>query len=113
MFFFLFLKDTATTELYTYCHTLSLHDALPISQHHVAAVASALAMRTSCPNKDRDHISGFTRGAKPSRKNASTPADTCRAMRVIGPKARVKVSAPPSNSSLCMPGSKTGQASSS
>src|SRR3546814_6786828 len=28
MFFF---NDTATTELYTYCHTLSLHDALPIS----------------------------------------------------------------------------------
>src|SRR3546814_12382644 len=23
--------DTAATELYTYCHTLSLHDALPIS----------------------------------------------------------------------------------
>src|SRR3546814_1775055 len=27
MFFF---NDTATTESYTYCHTLSLHDALPI-----------------------------------------------------------------------------------
>src|SRR3546814_15869655 len=29
MFFF---NDTATTEIYTYCHTLSLHDALPIFQ---------------------------------------------------------------------------------
>src|SRR3546814_4293946 len=28
----LFLKETATTEIYTYGHTLSLHDALPISQ---------------------------------------------------------------------------------
>src|SRR3546814_16549733 len=28
--FFCF-NDTATTEIYTYCHTLSLHDALPIS----------------------------------------------------------------------------------
>src|SRR3546814_5755092 len=28
MFFF---NDTATTEIYTYGHTLSLHDALPIS----------------------------------------------------------------------------------
>src|SRR3546814_19026744 len=28
--FFLF-KDTATTEIYTYGHTLSLHDALPIT----------------------------------------------------------------------------------
>src|SRR3546814_2291118 len=26
-----FLNDTATTEIYTYLHTLSLHDALPIS----------------------------------------------------------------------------------
>src|SRR3546814_7170622 len=27
---FFFFKDTATTEIYTYGHTLSLHDALPI-----------------------------------------------------------------------------------
>src|SRR3546814_8653180 len=25
-----FFNDTSTTEIYTYCHTLSLHDALPI-----------------------------------------------------------------------------------
>src|SRR3546814_20078403 len=29
MFFF---NEPATTEVYTYCHTMSLHDALPISQ---------------------------------------------------------------------------------
>src|SRR3546814_9464206 len=28
--FFFFFNDTATTEIYTYRHTLSLHDALPI-----------------------------------------------------------------------------------
>src|SRR3546814_12227273 len=28
--FYCFFKDTATTEIYTYGHTLSLHDALPI-----------------------------------------------------------------------------------
>src|SRR3546814_12815543 len=28
--FYLFFNDTATTEIYTYVHTLSLHDALPI-----------------------------------------------------------------------------------
>src|SRR3546814_16291940 len=28
--FCFFFNDTATTEIYTYCHTLSLHDALPI-----------------------------------------------------------------------------------
>src|SRR5216110_1875273 len=30
-FFFFFFNDTATTEIYTSSHTLSLHDALPIS----------------------------------------------------------------------------------
>src|SRR3546814_2753850 len=28
---FFFVQDTPTTEIYTYLHTLSLHDALPIS----------------------------------------------------------------------------------
>src|SRR3546814_8157872 len=28
--FFFFFNDTATTYIYTSCHTLSLHDALPI-----------------------------------------------------------------------------------
>src|SRR3546814_930400 len=31
IFLFFFFNDTATTEINTYCHTLSLHDALPIS----------------------------------------------------------------------------------
>src|SRR3546814_13960975 len=31
MICFFFFNDTATTEIYTYFHTLSLHDALPIS----------------------------------------------------------------------------------
>src|SRR3546814_20797209 len=30
LFVLCFFKDTATTVIYTYCHTLSLHDALPI-----------------------------------------------------------------------------------
>src|SRR3546814_5392074 len=31
-----FFNDTTTTEIYTYLHTLSLHDALPICQSGVA-----------------------------------------------------------------------------
>src|SRR3546814_16971264 len=27
---FFFFKEPATTEIYTYCHSLALHDALPI-----------------------------------------------------------------------------------
>src|SRR5213075_3573135 len=33
--FFFFFNDTATTEIYTTRHTLSLHDALPISRRQV------------------------------------------------------------------------------
>src|SRR3546814_5694376 len=33
-----FIKDTATTESYTYVHTLSLHDALPIFYHSLPAI---------------------------------------------------------------------------
>src|SRR3546814_4432191 len=29
---YFFFNYTASTEIYTYCHTLSLHDALPISE---------------------------------------------------------------------------------
>src|SRR6187200_3468448 len=31
---FFFFNDTATTEIYTVSDTLSLHDALPICEHH-------------------------------------------------------------------------------
>src|SRR3546814_4534094 len=37
---FVFFKDTATTEIYTYLHTLSLHDALPISRRAGTALGS-------------------------------------------------------------------------
>src|SRR3546814_16478578 len=30
LYFILFFHDSSTTEIYTYCHTLSLHDSLPI-----------------------------------------------------------------------------------
>src|SRR3546814_17027513 len=39
--FFFFLNDTATTESYTYGHTPSLHDALPISGIAVRAAGAA------------------------------------------------------------------------
>src|SRR6187431_3785612 len=32
--YFFFFNDTATTEIYTTVHTLSLHDALPILEEH-------------------------------------------------------------------------------
>src|SRR3546814_474271 len=37
LFLFFFFNDPATTEIYTYLHTLSLHDALPIYRRNHAA----------------------------------------------------------------------------
>src|SRR3546814_20844903 len=42
MIVFFFVNDTATTELYTYGHTLSLHDALPIYAVFVDAAQVAV-----------------------------------------------------------------------
>src|SRR6188474_3680926 len=44
-FFFFFFNDTATTEIYTSLHTLSLHDALPI--YLAGPVRGALGRRRS------------------------------------------------------------------
>src|SRR3546814_364975 len=38
---FFFFHDTATTEIYTYCHPLSLHDALPTSRPALGIPANA------------------------------------------------------------------------
>src|SRR3546814_13239665 len=43
-----FLHDAANLEIYTYCHTLSLHDALPIS----------LPRAGSLPCRTRDRAAG-------------------------------------------------------
>src|SRR3546814_18344364 len=45
MFFF---KDTATTEIYTYLHTLSLHDALPIFRRLSAVSLSKIEDFAGC-----------------------------------------------------------------
>src|SRR6266540_7085520 len=60
-FFFFFFNDTATTEIYT----LSLHDALPISQGAAAipstwsrtAPPSSLASPASLPERSEEHTS--------------------------------------------------------
>src|SRR3546814_7446056 len=39
--FSVFFNDTATTEIYTDLHTLSRHDALPISDDHAKALEAA------------------------------------------------------------------------
>src|SRR3546814_6201445 len=45
---FFFFNDTATTEIYTYGHTLSLHDALPICSAAPTAPGSRCRRSHSC-----------------------------------------------------------------
>src|SRR3546814_7826499 len=59
--FFFFFNDTATTEIYTYRHTLSLHDALPISR-----------LRTSFPLPARCSSSDLTKTRAPSNSGTAS-----------------------------------------
>src|SRR5881227_3944268 len=43
-FLFFFFNDTATTEIYTTVHTLSLHDALPICQSILVGTPSGVTL---------------------------------------------------------------------
>src|SRR3546814_20826658 len=43
-----FFTDTATTEIYTYLHTLSLHDALPFWHMETHTFASCVLLVASC-----------------------------------------------------------------
>src|SRR3546814_5568469 len=45
---FFFVNDTAPTEIYTYCHTLSLHDAVPILFFRGIPAATRSLMAARC-----------------------------------------------------------------
>src|SRR3546814_2889805 len=77
---FVCVKDTATTEIYTYGHTLALHDALPSSRRR-----SARPLPTSSPCSDprrprRRQEAGSARG-RATRSIAS--CRTCPATRCV------------------------------
>src|SRR3546814_14179363 len=57
MYVLLFLNDTATTEIYTYWHTLPLHDALPILPQAELldhAAAGSWTIKPSGPARQRN-----------------------------------------------------------
>src|SRR3546814_18075500 len=56
---FFFLKDTATTEIYTYLHTLSLHDALPIFSPFFSYTESFLPVAGSVQDINGTPISPY------------------------------------------------------
>src|SRR3546814_7950136 len=80
-FCFFFFNDTATTESYTYCHTLTLHDALPIARRagrgpatprpHVGTAAGHAARRPRAGE----------RGPGPEPRHQPRPPQRCRFLR--------------------------------
>src|SRR3546814_18611160 len=66
---FFFLNETATTEIYTYGHTLSLHDALPIYQMRRERARQRI-MPAAVGEREIDHARiarGRHRAAAPQR----------------------------------------------
>src|SRR3546814_4526946 len=53
---YFFFHDTATTEIYTYCHTLSLHDALPILARVVVNPTQSLSYKIERDTEFRDTV---------------------------------------------------------
>src|SRR3546814_10322534 len=53
---FFFFNDTATTDIYTYRHTLSLHDALPILTTSTDAGALRTRVSTVLPSSRRPGV---------------------------------------------------------
>src|SRR3546814_13955985 len=81
---YLFFNDTATTEIYTYGHTLSLHDALPICGVEIGDLKVRIG-----PDRvrERSRILGELRRAE--RPHVLDPLD--RGRPLIGRKALVAI----------------------
>src|SRR3546814_11595393 len=60
-----FFNDPATTEIYTYVHTLSLHDALPIYRRQPARARAAVGSDLVETGRTGDCVSYVIRAAKP------------------------------------------------
>src|SRR3546814_6518278 len=80
-----YCNDTAPTEIYTYLHTLSLHDALPISSHHpgdvVARQLRLLVQDGEAVDGDAGPVGGGAReGGRADRKSTRlTSSHSCAA----------------------------------
>src|SRR3546814_15716054 len=75
-------NDTATTEIYTYLHTLSLHDALPISASRPSPEIASETSRSGA-GSDRAPRSGHSTShrlpsASSRATNSSSPASPLR-----------------------------------
>src|SRR3546814_9443517 len=81
-----FFNYTATTEIYTYGHTLSLHDALPISIRTASRAASgsgsALRERSRCGRISYFATSLYRHWTSPSRRSEEHTSELQSLMRI-------------------------------
>src|SRR3546814_15016619 len=63
----IFFNYTATTEIYTYSHTLSLHDALPICREAVEGVVGQERSRGRRSRRDDRKVAGAGAGRDEAR----------------------------------------------
>src|SRR3546814_9583382 len=93
MCYFFFFTDTATTEIYTYCHTLSLLDALPIStvDRHACAPGgrASVRVRRSAQNR-RGRSSGRGRDREHRRRTSRAGSARCRTRGPAHRRARAR-----------------------
>src|SRR3546814_8244023 len=79
---FFFFNDTATTEIYTYCHTLSLHDALPICWIWLPLGPGAAAGSGSGSICDTAAASAFSGAAELVRRSEEHTSELQSLMRI-------------------------------
>src|SRR3546814_4368948 len=83
LFYVFFFNDTATTEIYTSCHTLSLHDALPICRPRSTATVCASPRPPeprpkSPPPRSRSPAPSSPRSGRVARRVPPTPRSPAR-----------------------------------
>src|SRR5216117_4254788 len=85
--FFFFFNDTATTEIYTRKDTLSLHDALPISQRVRPSRRLSFTVSPLANNSGRSAFSptgtGHRFGTTPTRMALATFLSTTKAISAL------------------------------
>src|SRR3546814_5690888 len=81
---FFFFNDTATTEIYTYLHTLSLHDALPILSNSAGSDLPAGGSWRSDPSRSRPlpHSTGRRGSSSRSRRSEEHTSELQSLMRI-------------------------------
>src|SRR3546814_18529496 len=85
--FCFFFNDTATTEIYTYLHTLSLHDALPIFRSISAGAGPPAAVRARMLERASSAIRTVSAERRRGRPITSAAAES-RSAAVIRPAVR-------------------------